>query len=381
MGSNDWLDKDYYSILGVTKGVSDKDLKKAYRKLARKYHPDQNPGDKGAEEKFKTIGEAYAVLSDPEQRKKYDALRAMASGGPRFRAGTSRHGTPDDFEDAFSAMFSSGYGGATGSARYSGVNPDLSDILNMFTTAADAAERGGRAGGPGTSYPGFGATFPGAGTQFYGNTARHPGGTGGSSGPSGAESGTGNRWFSFRAQNGADVSASTKLTFKQAYNGATVRLKLRGETITVRIPAGVRDGQKIRLKGKGQPGSNGGEPGNLVVTCHVEPHPYLSLDGHDLRFTLPVTFAEAVEGSQVIVPLPDGSTVKVNVAPGTQSGEEIRIPGFGLKTKTGRGDLRLTVQVAVPQKLSKAAKQAVDDFAAATKDANPRAELDKLVTL
>lgn len=378
MSSNDWLDKDYYAVLGVSKGVSEKDLKKAYRKLARKYHPDQNPGNSAAEEKFKTIGEAYAVLSDPEQRKKYDALRAMASGGPRFRAGASRHGTAADFEDAFSAMFTSGFGGASGRTSYSGVNPDLSDILSMFTNVADTAERESHNGSSGAAYPGFGASFPraGAGTSFYGNSARNSGGNGSADGASGS-----NRWFSFRAQNGADVSASTKLTFKQAYSGATVRLRLREETVTVRIPAGVKDGQKIRLKGKGQPGSNGGEPGNLVVTCHVEPHPYLQLDGQDLRFTLPVTFAEAVEGALVTVPLPDGTTVKVNVAPGTQSGEEIRIPGYGLKTKTGRGDLRLLVQVAVPQKLSKAAKQAIDAFAEATKAANPRAQLSRLVAL
>lgn len=380
MGSNDWLDKDYYAILGVSKGVSDKDLKKAYRKLARKYHPDQNPGNRAAEEKFKTIGEAYAVLSDPAQRKKYDALRAMASGGPRFRAGTSRHGTAADFEDAFSAMFTSGFGGGNGGMRYASGNPDLGDILNMFTNAADAAERGGRNAGSGATYPGFGTTFPdsGAGASFYGNAPR----AGNNSAPGSAGgAGGGNRWFSFRAQNGADISASTKLTFKQAYNGATVRLKLREETITVRIPPGVHDGQKIRLRGKGQPGSNGGEPGNLVVTCHVDPHPYLQLDGKDLRFTLPVTFAEAVEGALITVPLPDGSTVKVNVAPGTQSGEEIRIPGYGLKTKNGRGDLRLLIQVAVPRDLSKPAKLAMRAFSEATKNANPRAQLERLVAL
>lgn len=379
MGSNDWLDKDYYAVLGVSKGVSDKDLKKAYRKLARQYHPDQNPGNREAEEKFKTIGEAYAVLSDPAQRKKYDALRAMAAGGSRFRAGASRHGTAADFEDAFSAMFTSGFGGGNGgSARYTAGNPDLGDILNMFSNAADAAERS-RNSGAGASYPGFGTTFPNtSASSYYGNTARPAGGSGSGNGEG---NGGSNRWFSFRAQNGADISASTKLTFKQAYNGATVRLRLREETITVRIPPGVHDGQKIRLRGKGQPGSNGGEPGNLVVTCCVEPHPYLHLDGKDLCFTLPVTFAEAVQGALITVPLPDGSTVKVNVAAGTQSGEEIRIPGYGLKTKSGRGDLRLQIQVAVPRDLSKAAKQAMQAFTEATKNANPRAQLDRLVAL
>lgn len=377
MSSNDWLDKDYYAVLGVSKGVSDKDLKKAYRKLARKYHPDQNPGNREAEEKFKTIGEAYAVLSDANQRKKYDALRAMASGGPRFRAGSSRQGSAADFEDAFSAMFTSGFGPASGGARFARTNPDLSDILSMFTAASDAAERGGRRCA-GASYPGYATPFPGAGTgdaSSYGAAGRSAGED------ENGGTGAGSRWFSFRAQRGSDISASTKLSFKQAYNGATVRLKLRDETITVRIPPGVHDGQKIRLRGKGQPGANGGEPGNLVVTCRVEPHPYLRLNGKDLCFTLPVTFAEAVEGALIDVPLPDGTTAKVNIAPGTQSGEEIRIPGYGLKTDKGQGDLRLQVQVAVPQKLSKAAQRAIEAFANATSSANPRAQLDKLVAL
>lgn len=374
MGTNEWLDKDYYAVLGVTKGVSDKDLKKAYRKLARQYHPDQNPGDKAAEEKFKEIGEAYSVLSDPDQRKKYDALRAMAAGGPRFRAGGSRQGTPADFEDAFSAMFSGGFGApGAGAGGYAGGGADLNDILRTFATYADA---GDSAGGnrPGASYPGFGTSFGGAGFPGGANTGNAAG--------SGSYMGTdgGGRKFPFRAaQRGADLTASTKLSFKQAYNGATIRLKLHGNVTTVRIPPGVRDGQKIRLKGKGKPGVNGGEPGNLIVTCNVTPHPYLRLEGLDLLFTLPVTFAEAVNGALLDVPLPDGSTIKVNVAQGTQSGEEIRIPGYGLKTNKERGDLRLTVQVAVPQKLSRAAQKAVEDFAQATKNANPRAELDKKV--
>ena len=367
MGTNDWIDKDYYAVLGVSKGVTDKDLKKAYRKLARQYHPDQNPGDKAAEEKFKEIGEAYSVLSDSEQRQKYDALRAMASGGPRFRAGGSRHGSASDFEDVFSAMFSGGYGG--GGTTYGGATgPDLSDILNTFTRYVDSAD----GTGPGASYTGFGQGFSG-----------YPGGTRSTADPgygAGAPN-AGARKFAFRAQDGADLTASTKLTFKQAYNGATIRLKLHGDVISVRIPPGVRDGQKIRLKGKGKPGVNGGKPGNLVVTCSVSPHPFLQLDGTDLLFTLPITFAEAVNGALIEVPLPDGTTVKVNVPSGTQSGEEIRIPGYGLHTKKGRGSLRLTVQVAVPQRLSRAAKKAVDDFAAATSSADPRAELDRKVAL
>ena len=377
MTSNDWLDKDYYQVLGVSKDVSVKDLKKAYRKLARQYHPDQNPGDKAAEEKFKSIGEAYAVLSDPQQRKQYDALRAMAGGGPRFRASTGRRGSASDFEDAFSAMFSSAPSGSF-QTEYTTTGVNLNDIFNMMGQAAAGDV-------PGASYPGYGAgggTFAGsagagAGGSFGGFGFPGAGGNGGAG--AGGNGGAARRGL-FK-KNGADLSASTKLTFKQAFHGATVRLKLKGETITVRIPPGVKDGQKIRLKGKGQPGSGGGAPGNLVVPCHVEPHPYLRLEGKDLLFTLPVTFVEAIQGVLADVPLPDGGRVKVNVPPGTQSGQEIKIPGYGLQDKDSKGDLRLTVQVAVPQKLSRAAKKAIQDFSAATQGADPRAQLEKQVVL
>lgn len=395
MSSNDWLDKDFYKVLGVSKDVSEQDLKKAYRKLARQWHPDQNPGDKAAEEKFKAIGEAYQVLSDPKQRKQYDALRAMASGGPRFRAGGPRSGSASDFEDAFSAMFADG-----AQMRFStagGDNP-LSDILNAFAQQAAAGNAGG-AGGPGGA---GGAGGPGAedfGTS-YGNpfsglfggfgAGQNPAGTGprgrgaaGGSGPGsgGAGASEGRRGFSLRPQKGADLSASTTLTFKQAYNGATVRLKVNGEALTVRIPAGVRDGQKIRLRGKGRPGTGGAEAGNLVVTVKVQSHPYLRLEGKDLCFALPVTFPEATLGTQVEVPLPDGRTVSVKVPAGTQSGTQLRLPGYGLADASGTGDLVLNVQVAVPETLSRAAKKAVADFEKATKDADPRQGLAEQVRL
>lgn len=362
MTSNDWLDKDYYQVLGVSKDASAPEIKKAYRKLARKFHPDQNPGNKTAEEKFKSIGEAYAVLSDGEQKKKYDALRAMASGGPRFRAGNSRRGSAEDFEDVFSAMFQ---GGSASSARPN--MADFSDILNMFSSGAPA----GGSGGPGGSYPndfsGFSFTSP---MSSPSNPA--------ASGPGAASASK--RGF-FRSQRGADLTASTTLTFKQAFKGATVRLRTEGSTMTVRIPAGVRDGQKIRLRGKGRPGSGGGEAGDLVVSVKVQPHSYLSLEGRDLHFALPLTFAEAVFGGEVSVPLPDSSTINVDIPAGSQSGSQLRVPGRGLRDNNGVGDLVLTLNVAVPQDLSMTASAAVKAFAKATKGADPREGLAGQVVL
>ncbi|MDO5672598.1 MAG: DnaJ C-terminal domain-containing protein [Actinomycetaceae bacterium] len=364
MTSNDWLDKDYYKVLGVPQDISEKDLKKAYRKLARTWHPDQNPGDTKAEERFKEIGEAYSVLSDSQQRKQYDALRAMASGGARFRAGGGRKGSASDFEDVFSSMFggAGGTGGPGASYTFSSSGAssgDFADILNMFGGAGGTSGPG--AGGFPTGQPaGAGTGFPGAGsTQDQGR-----------------------RGFGLRTPSrGHDLSATTTLTFKQAYNGATVRLKVEGDTMTVRIPPAVRDGQKIRLRGKGRPGAYGGNAGDLVVSVKVNDHPYLRVEGKDLAFTLPVTFAEASLGANVDVPLPDGRSVKVKIPAGTPSGSVLRVPGYGPVVKDGTGDLLLTIQVAVPDKLSREAKKAIEDFVTATQGANPRDGLDEQVRL
>lgn len=365
MPSSDWLSKDYYRVLGVDKDVSDKDLKKAYRKLARQYHPDQNPGDKAAEEKFKSIGEAYSILSDPQQRKQYDALRAMAGGGPRFRAGSSRQGSAADFEDAFSAMFGGGGGPsmrftATGSGA-----PDFSDILNMFAQQASASDGATAYGSP------FMTPQPGP------RPAPPPSAAGGGR-PSG---GNRRRGFSFRSARGEDLRASTTLSFKQALAGATVRLKVDSKTMTVRIPAGVHDGQKIRLRGKGLPGTGSGEPGDLVVSVRVEPHPLWRVEGKNLCLDLPVSFSEAALGTTVSLPLPDGKTVSVKVPAGTSSGAVLRVSGHGVEGKSGKGDLLLTVRVMVPQTLSKSARKAVEEFAKATESANPRADLAERLKL
>jgi molecular chaperone DnaJ len=326
MASQDWFDKDFYKVLGVEKDVSDADLKKTYRKLARKYHPDSNQGDAAAEAKFKEVSEAYSVLSDPEQRKEYDQIRAMGSGA-RFTAGGQSAG---GFEDVFS-MFGQGRGGGT---RYE--SEDFDDIFAMFNQ-----QRGG--GGFGTGR--FGQ--PTGGFRGYGGPTR-----------------------------GADVTARTTIDFVTATKGETITLQGEdGRPFKVKIPAGVSDGQKIRLRGRGRPSVDGGENGDIVVQVAVRPHPVFTRDGLNLRVTVPVTFTEAALGATIEVPTLGADPVKLRVAPGTPSGRVLRVKGRGVQTAKGTGDLLAEVQVAVPTHLDPAAREALERFHELEPKENPRADL------
>ncbi|TWE11460.1 DnaJ C-terminal domain-containing protein [Rudaeicoccus suwonensis] len=332
MASQDWLEKDFYAILGVPQDASQADIKKAYRKLARKWHPDQNPGDAAAEQKFKDIGEANSVLSNEEQRQEYDQLRQMVGGGARFTAGGPGAGTAGGFEDLFGSMFGGGGGGQN--VRFStgggGQSINLDDILGQF-------------GG------GYGGGSP------FGSQSR-----GGYSAPAA----------------GANVDARTTLTFRSAVEGETVSLQSAdGQTIKTRIPAGVKDGQTIRLRGKGQPSRNGGPAGDLMLHISVGSHPVFGRDGNNLTVDLPVTFAEAALGATVAVPTIDGSSVKVKIAPGTPSGRKLRVKGRGIQAKSGAGDLIATVQIVVPQRLTDEAKAAVEALQQQENDIDPRAQL------
>ena len=322
MTGQDWLEKDFYAVLGVPKDADAATLKKAYRKLAREKHPDHNPGDSKAEAQFKDIGEAYAVLSDAEQRGQYDQLRAMA-GGPRFTSGG--RGANAGFEDVFGGMFGSGGAPGGGRVRYSSPQGSggFEDLL--------------------------GGLFGNGGGAAYG----------GSRGP----------------QPGADLGATVTMPFRQAVEGSQVSLNVEGRTVNARIPSGVRDGQKIRLRGKGRPGDLGGPAGDLVVTVNVTPHPVFSLDGTNLRLTVPVAFDEAALGATVEVPTLDGGTVRVKVPEGTPSGRVLRVKGKGVVGAKSAGDLLVTVQVVVPQRLSGAAREAVQAFGIATSGEDVRAGL------
>lgn len=319
MASQDWFDKDFYKTLGVSKDVSDAELKKTYRKLARKYHPDSNPGDAAAEAKFKEISEAYSVLSDAEQRREYDEIRAMGSGA-RFTAPGG--GGAGGFEDVFSRF---GQGGR---------QADFDDIFSMFSQGGGSFGSG-RFGQPSGGYRGFG-------------------------GP----------------QKGADVTARTTLDFTTAAQGETITLQAEdGKPFKIKVPAGVADGQKIRLRGRGRPSPDGGEPGDIVVQVKVRPHPVFSRDGLNLRLTVPVTFTEATLGATIEVPTLGGDTVKLRVAPGTPSGRVLRVKGRGIKTAKGTGDLLAELQVAVPSHLDDAAREALERFHDLEPKENPRAEM------
>ncbi|WP_420366323.1 DnaJ C-terminal domain-containing protein [Curtobacterium sp. L3-7] len=328
MASQDWFDKDFYKVLGVSKDASEAELKKTYRKLARQFHPDSNPGDTAAENRFKEISEAYSVLSDKEQRAEYDQVRAMGSGA-RFTAGGG--GQSGGFEDVFGGMFGQQGGGGQRVRFGQGGGGGFEDILGgMF---------GGGAGG------GFGQ--PSGGYRGFGGPTK-----------------------------GRDVTATTTLDFTTAIAGDTVKLSQgNGRPVNVRIPAGVADGQKIRLRGRGEPSPDGGESGDLVVTVHVRKHPVFERDGQNLRLDVPVTFVEAALGATIQVPTLGGDPVKLRVAPGTPSGRVLRVKGRGVATKNGTGDLLATVQVAVPSHLSDKAKEAVEALAAALPDEDPREDL------
>ena len=292
MASQDWLEKDFYKILGVAKDVSDAELKKVYRKLARKYHPDSNPGDAKAEAKFKEISEAYSVLSDTEQRKEYDAFRAMG-GGARFTAPGGAGQANAGFEDVFANLF------------------------------------GGR------GFGGFGGPMP-----------------------------------------GSDLTASAQIAFIEAVHGTTIRLNYEGlAPINAKIPAGVMDGQKIKLRGKGQPSPNGGPNGDLIITVNVKAHPVFSRDGNNLRLTVPVTFAEAVLGATITVPTLGGEPVKLKVAPNTPNGRVLRVKGKGVQSAKGTGDLLATVEVLVPSHISDKAAKALKEFDEQLPNEDPRADL------
>ena len=307
MANQDWFEKDFYKILGVAKGATDAELKKVYRKLAREFHPDSNPGDSKAEARFKEISEAYSVLSDAEQRKEYDAVRAMG-GGARFTGGAGGPG---------GAGFPGGFGGAAGGAGFEDV------FANLFGG-------GGRGG-----FGGFGP------------------------------------------QRGADMTMTATVDFIDSIHGSTLKLRLSddGAPTNVKVPAGIQDGQKIKLRGKGQPSPNGGEPGDLLITVKVKPHPVFVRDGNNLRVSVPVTFAEAVLGATISVPTLGGEPVKLKVAPGTPNGRVLRVKGKGVQSAKGAGDLLAAVEVAVPSHVSEKAKKLLAEFEAELPDEDPREDL------
>ncbi|WP_124055417.1 DnaJ C-terminal domain-containing protein [Arcanobacterium ihumii] len=333
MASQDWMSKDFYSTLGVEKAASQDEIKKAYRKLARKYHPDQNPGDKAAENKFKEVSEAFQVLSNEQDRKQYDAIRTMSGGGARFAPGSGGAG---GFEDVFSSMFGGG-GNVRFNTGASGQAPGFDDILSqMFGAGAPKAD----------SHGGFGG-FGGFGSR--------------------------------RRERGEDVSTTVSIPLRDAVEGTTVSVTTGVGKVTARIPAGVTEGQKIRIKGKGQPGINGGEPGDILIKVLVEPHPVYELRGKDVYVNVPVAFDEATLGATIDVPTIYGDVVHVKVPAGSSTDKTMRVRGRGMKPSKGdAGDLYVRLKVVVPKKMSDETRAAVEAFRAASEGADPRAEFEKM---
>lgn len=346
---NSWYEKDFYSVLGVSKTASKSDIKKAYRKLAQEYHPDKTEGNKGAEEKFKAISEAYSVLSDETKRQEYDEARTLYSAGG-FGRGTGRStGFPPSSPNVnLNDLF-----------RGSG-NEHIEDLLGGF----------------------FGGQYSGQ--------SRIP-------------------------RKGSDIESELTLTFDEAYDGVTVPMKLRetrtcnqcggsgqvstgyvGDKVTIcdkcngygtyettrslqtRIPAGVRDGARIKVAGKGNPGEPGGASGDLYLIIHVSPHPLYGRKDNHITLTVPVTFTEAVLGGDITVPTPRDGNVTLKIPPGTDNGQTFRVKGKGPQHGKSRSDMLVTVEIAVPKNLSAAAQASLKTYAEETRDHNPRAQLERL---
>ncbi|MGJ6965044.1 molecular chaperone DnaJ [Streptosporangium sp. G11] len=391
MSTKDYLEKDYYAVLGVPKTATADEIKKAYRKLARQYHPDANPGSSATSAstaKFKEVSEAYDILSDTKRRKEYDEARALFGSGI------------------------GGYAGAGGAPRSGGFPFDLGDLFGG--TGQQQSGTGERIGDI------FGGLFNRGGTSRPGGTAT-------------------------RARRGQDIESEVSLSFSEAVEGTTVSLRLtsssactgcggtgakagttprvcptcegtgaasrnlgnfafsepcrdckgrgllvddpcpvcdgsgRGKstrTIQARIPAGVGDNQRIKIKAKGAPGENGGPAGDLYVQIHVKPHPVFGRTGENLTVTVPVTFTEAALGAEIKVPILKGLPVTLRIPEGTPNGRTFRVRGRGVARKDGtKGDLLATIEVLVPQQLEDKARGALEEFRDATSGGDPRADL------
>ena len=360
--------RDYYEVLGVSKGASDDEIKKAYRKLAKKYHPDMNPGDKGAEAKFKEVNEAYSILSDSEKRARYDQF-GHAGVDPNYGAGGPGGGFGGfdmgdiDLGDIFGSFFGGGFGGFGGSTSSRRNGPQKGESLRAsltisFEEAAFGCEKEinlnrteeceachGSGAEPGTTAE----TCPDCrGTGVVRVQQRTGGFAFSSTAPCSRCRGTGK--IIHTPCKACGGSGSVKKT----------------KRVTVSIPAGIDDGQAISLRGQGNAGKNGGPAGDLIVAVHVKPHPQFHRDGTTVLYEQPVTFYQAVMGAELEIPTIDGK-VKYNLPAGTQTGTTFRLRGKGIPELRGRGrgDQYVTVRVQVPTSLNGEQKEALRAFAEA----------------
>ncbi|NKY89629.1 molecular chaperone DnaJ [Nocardia veterana] len=376
--NREWLEKDFYKELGISSSASQDEIKKAYRKLARDLHPDKNPGDTKAEERFKAVSEAHAVLADPEKRKEYDeARRLFASGG--FGRGGYAPGGGYTGGGGFTNEFNLGdiFGGAAAGAGDGGLGDILGGLFNRGGTRTTSRPRRGsdvetettlgfREAAQGVTVP-LRMTSPSPCTTCHGSGAKpgtsprvcpHCNGTGVISRNQGA--------FGF-SEPCDDCRGTGSIIDDPCVDCRGTGIQNRTRTITVRIPPGVRDGQRIRLAGQGEAGLRGAPSGDLYVTVHVSQDKVFGRNGDDLTLVLPVSYSELVLGTTVSVPTLEGR-VGVKVPPGTADGRTLRVRGRGVpKRGGGAGDLLVTVKVAVPPKLDDEAAEALRRYAEAEK--------------
>ncbi len=303
--------KDYYKTLGLSKGADDKEIKRAYRKLAKKYHPDSNPGDKAAEAKFKDVTEAYNILSDPEKKKLYDQYGSAA------------------FEEGFGQGFNGGggFGGqGFGGFNYNGSNVNMDDIFSSFF---------GGGGGFGSSSGGFGG---------FGGGQRGP-------------------------QKGANRTQDITISFRDSVHGAEHAVRVADETgsiktVKIHIPAGIDEGQSVRLRGKGDPGINGGAAGDLLLKVHISPEKGYERKGFDIYQDVEIPFTTAVLGGSVKITTMQG-TVEVRVPAGIQSGQKMKLRGKGIpsmKNSSAFGDTYAVIRIKVPKTMSEEAKKKLMEY-------------------
>jgi molecular chaperone DnaJ len=369
----EWFEKDYYAILGVPETASAKEVKSAYRKLSRQFHPDANAGDPAAEERFKEISAAYDVIGDEERRKEYDEVRRMGPVGGFGGGGGAPGGgftfTTDnlgDLGDLFGNLFNRGRGRGRNRAG-STIGPQRgADLESELQVSFEGAVQGVTTTINITSDV---ACHTCHGTGAKPGTMPHQCPLCGGRGIIDDNQG----FFSF-SQPCPQCGGTGVLIEEPCPTCHGSGTELRARQVKVRIPAGVQDGQRIRVKGRGGPGRNGGPNGDLYVIAKVEAHPLFGRRDNDLTVAVPITFAEAALGAEVKVPTLEGAPVTIKVPPGTRSGRTFRVKGRGVPVAKHPGDLLVTVEVAVPAKLSADERKAVEALAEASTE-SPRAHL------
>jgi molecular chaperone DnaJ len=371
----EWFEKDYYAVLGVQSGATDKDISRAYKKLAKQYHPDANQGNAQAEERFKEISAAYDVIGDAEKRKEYDEVRRMVASG----VGPGGFG---------------GFGPGEGGGRTFNIDGDLGGLGDIFGNLFGGGRRARqRATGPQRGQDletELHLGFDDAVTGVTSSVRFRADATCGTCAGSGAAPGSMPETCPQCHGNGSIAVDQGPFSFSEVCPTCGGRgqvipspcptcggrgVEVRAREVKVRIPAGVADGQRIRVKGRGAAGANGGPPGDLFVIVHVRAHKLFGRDGNNLTLRLPVTFPEAALGADVKVPTLDGQ-VTVRIPAGTPSGKVLRVRGRGVQAdgKGPSGDLLVTVDVQVPVNLNSAQREAVENLAKVL-DEDPRGEL------